>query len=279
VTTTGAHVFRALAGEAVHDAVRRRIVPAIAAVSLLSLVVVDSCTSCGTPSIVQNGVPVELPEIAGWTGMVIFAVLSLWVMVLAGVLASDHLRETLADGSASLVLARPVDRATFALSRLAGVLVIVFVTGAVLLGGSTALLHARHGVAIAGAAWGGLACALGAAVVASLSMTATLFLPRICSESSSEASPGASTASVHRWARRSWLRSLPGSRRSRFPRTPWSSPSGSPRGPWPRCPCSSSYFAAATFRADRAPLETSVALAQKSSSNSSTSTPVMGFGA
>jgi hypothetical protein len=179
VTPSGAHVFRALAGEAVHDAVRRRIVPAIAAVSLLSLVVVDSCTSCGTPSIVQNGVPVELPEIAGWTGMVIFAVLSLWVMVLAGVLASDHLRETLADGSASLVLARPVDRATFALSRLAGVLVIVFVTGAVLLGGSTALLHARHGVAIAGAAWGGLACALGAAVVAALSMTAALFLPRI----------------------------------------------------------------------------------------------------
>jgi len=172
-------IFRALAGEAVHDAVRRRIVPAIAVVSLLSLVAVDSCTSCGTPSIVQNGVPVELPEIAGWTGMVIFAVLALWAMVLAGILASDHLAETLADGSASLVLARPVGRPTLALARLAGALAIAFVTGAVLLGGTTALLHARHGVTLAGAVWGGIACALGASVVASLAMTASLFLPRI----------------------------------------------------------------------------------------------------
>jgi hypothetical protein len=176
---SGARIFRALAGEAVHDAVRRRIVPAVAAVSLLSLVVGDSCTSCGTPSVVQNGVPIEIPEIAGWAGMVIFAVLALWAMVLAGILASDHLSETLADGSASLVLARPVGRASFALSRLAGVLAIAVATGAVLLGGSAALLHARHGVAIAGAVWGGLACALGAAVVASLAMTASLFLPRI----------------------------------------------------------------------------------------------------
>jgi len=179
VTPSLARIFRALAGEAIQDAVRRRIVPAIAAVSLLSLVAVDSCTSCGTPSIVQNGVPVELPEIAGWTGMVIFAVLALWAMVLAGVLASDHLAEILADGSASLVLARPVGRAALALARLTGVLVIAFVTAAVLLGGTAALLHARHGVALAGAVWGGLACALGTVVVASLAMTASLFLPRI----------------------------------------------------------------------------------------------------
>jgi hypothetical protein len=179
MTPTGMRIFRTLAREAVGDAVRRRIVPAIAVVSLLSLLVVDSCTSCATPTVLQDGVPVELPEIAGWTGMVIFAVLALWAMVLAGVLGADHLQETLSDGSASLVLARPVGRAAFALSRLAGVLAIAFATGAVLLGGTTALLHARHGVAVASAAWGGLACALGAVVVASLAMTASLFLPRI----------------------------------------------------------------------------------------------------
>jgi hypothetical protein len=179
VTPSAPRIFRVLAAEALGDAVRRRIVPVIAAVSLLSLVMVDSCTSCGTPSVVQNGAEIDLPALAGWTGMVIFTVLSLWVMVLAGVLASDHLTETLADGSASLVLARPVRRETFALSRLAGVLVIVFATGAVLLAGTTALLHARHGVAVAGAVWGGLACALGALVVGSLAMTAALFLPRI----------------------------------------------------------------------------------------------------
>jgi len=172
-------VFRALAGEAVRDAIRRRIVAAIAVVSLLSLLVVDGCTTCATPTIVQDGVSVQLPEVAGWAGMVIFAVLGLWAMVLAGVLASDHLAEPLSDGSAVLVLARPVGRSTFALARLVGVLAIAFATAFVLLGGSTAMLHARNGVAIANAVWGALACAGGAVIVASLAMTASLFLPRV----------------------------------------------------------------------------------------------------
>ena len=176
---SASRVFRALTGEAVHDAVRRRIVPVIAVVSLLSLVVVDGCTACGAPAIVQDGVPVEIPEIAGWTGMVIFAVLGLWAMVLAGILASDHLAETLADGSAALVLARPVGRPAFALARLVGVLGIAFVMGVVLLGGTTAMLHARSGVALANAFWAALACSLGATTVASLAMTASLFLPRV----------------------------------------------------------------------------------------------------
>lgn len=172
-------VFRALAGEALRDAIRRRIVAAIAVVSLLSLVVVDGCTACGAPIIVQDGIPVQLPEVAGWAGMVIFVMLGLWAMVLAGVLASDHLAEPLSDGSAVLVLARPVGRSTFALARLVGVVAIAFATGFVLLGGSTVMLHARNGVPIANALWGGLACAGGSVIVASLAMTASLFLPRV----------------------------------------------------------------------------------------------------
>ena len=74
MTPNRSRVFRALSGEAVRDAIRRRIVAAIAVVSLLSLLVVDGCTACGTPTIVQNGVPVQLPEVAGWAGLVIFAV-------------------------------------------------------------------------------------------------------------------------------------------------------------------------------------------------------------
>ena len=179
MTPTAAKIFRTLAAEAVRDAVRRRIVPVIAAVSLLSLMMVDSCTACATPTVMQNGVAIELPGVAGWTGMVIFAVLSLWVVVLAGVLASDHLSETLADGSASLMLARPVGRATFALARLVGVLAISAVTGALLLGGTAALLHIRNGVSIDAAVWAGLACALGSVVAAAFAMTASLFLPRI----------------------------------------------------------------------------------------------------
>jgi hypothetical protein len=172
-------VFRALLGEAIHDAIRRRIVPAIAFVSLLSLMMVDGCTSCTAPTIVQNGVSVEVPEVAGWTGLVIFTVLALWTMVLAGILASDHLAEVLSDGTAPLVLSRPVSRASFALARLWGVLAIALVTGAVLLGGSTALLVLRNGVPVGPAILGGLACALGATVTASLAMAASLYLPRI----------------------------------------------------------------------------------------------------
>jgi hypothetical protein len=172
-------IFGALLGEAVLDAVRRRIIPAIAAVALLSLMMVDSCTSCASPTLVANGAQIEGPDVSGWTGMVIYTVLALWTMVLAGVLASDHLTEVLADGTAPLVLSRPVSRENFALARLGGVLVIALVTGLVLLGGTTALLVLRNGVALAPALLGGAVCALGATTVAALSMTASLFLPRI----------------------------------------------------------------------------------------------------
>jgi len=172
-------VFQVLAGDAIRDAMRRRVVPVIAAVSLLSLVIVDGCTACGPPSVVQDGVAIQLSSVAGWAALVIFAVLALWVIVLAGVLASDHLAAPLDDGSASLVLARPVGRPTFALTRLVGVLAIAFLTGAVLLGGSAALLHGRHGVPVEPAIWAGVACALGAVSVAALAMTASLFLARI----------------------------------------------------------------------------------------------------
>jgi hypothetical protein len=120
-----------------------------------------------------------VPDVSGWSGMVIFTVLALWTMVLAGVLASDHLAEVLDDGTAPLVLARPVSRANFALARLGGVLVITLVTGVVLLGGTTFLLVARNGVAVDAAIAGGLACALGATAIAALAMTASLYLPRI----------------------------------------------------------------------------------------------------
>ena len=88
-------VFCALAAEAFRDAMRRRIVPVIAVFALLSLLAVNSCTSCaGSSQIVQSGAQVSAIDISGWTGMLIFTTLSLWMMVLAGLLASDHLAET-----------------------------------------------------------------------------------------------------------------------------------------------------------------------------------------
>ena len=114
-------VFGILAVEAVADAVRRRIVPVIIVLAIVSLFFIDSCTSC-SPSITQDGEQIELAQLAGYAGLISVVSLGLWTLVLAGVLASDHLAEPLADGSATLVLSRPVSRDVFALTRLAGML-------------------------------------------------------------------------------------------------------------------------------------------------------------
>jgi hypothetical protein len=177
MSASAGHPFRALAAEALVDAGRRRIVPVIAVVSLLSLLAVNSCTSC-TPTFTVDGEVSDTAQIAGWSGMVMLAALSLWTVVLAGVLASDHLARTLSEGTAALVLARPVGRHAFALARLAGALGVAFATGAVLLGGAAALIHLRLEVGLGPAAWAALACAGGAVAVAALAMMASLFLPQ-----------------------------------------------------------------------------------------------------
>ena len=179
MTATPRGAFRALAVEAFADAIRRRIVPVIAVISLLSLLAVDSCTSCASGQVNVNGQVAELADVAGWTGAMIFSLLALWTMILAGVIASDHLAHPLADGSAALALARPVSRSTFALSRLAGALAIAWATGALLLGGTATLLAVRSGATPSAALWGGIACAAGSFTVACLSMTCSLWLPQI----------------------------------------------------------------------------------------------------
>ncbi len=176
---SGVRSFRILAFEAVADAVRRRAVAAVAAVAVLSLLGVDSCTSCAGGQIMVNGQPAQLPEVAGATGVVTFTVLALWCMVLAGVLAADHLVQTLEDGSAGLSLARPVGRGTFAYARLAGALTIALATGAVLLGATTFLLGARSGLPPGPAVIAGAAFACGALIVAALGMTFSLYVPRV----------------------------------------------------------------------------------------------------
>lgn len=186
--------FGPLAVEAVVDAGRRRIVAVIAVASLLSLMLVDRCTSCGAGAIVINGQPAELPEVAGWSGMVLFVALGLWVLVLAGVLAADHLAETLGDGTAALALSRPVSRASFALARLAGALAVACAAGAALLGGTAWLLHVRSGLALAPVAWGAAACFVGALAVGALAMSASLRLPRMASAMLAVAGVGAVAA-------------------------------------------------------------------------------------
>ena len=168
-----------LAMEAVVDAVRRRIVPVIVAVCLFSLLVIDSCTACASIPLSVNGESIEIPTAAGVNGMVMFVMLSLWSIVLAGILASDHLAHPISDGSATLILARPVGRSAYALSRLIGALAISLTTGAVLLAATAWLLHLRAGVALVPAVWGFGAFAVGALIVSSLAATVSLVLPQI----------------------------------------------------------------------------------------------------
>ncbi len=179
MTPAAPRTFRVLAREALGDALRRRVVLVIAVASLLSLQLVNSCTSCGTASFTHNGQPVAAPDMAGMGALAVAFACTLWTLILAGALAADHLSEPLDDGSAALVLARPVSRATFALARLAGVLAIALISGAVLLGGAGILLHARQGLALTPLLGAFAATAAGAVTVGALAMAASISAPRI----------------------------------------------------------------------------------------------------
>lgn len=159
--------LRWLAAEAFSDALRRRIVPAICAIALLSLLFVDSCTGCAPTVQGPEGEPIDLPALAGYSGMLMFSVLVLWVTILAGVLASDHLAEPLADGSATLLLARPVSRANYAIARLLGAWSLAAVTGLVLLLTAAWLLQLRQGLAT-----GPALVAMGLALINALTIAA-----------------------------------------------------------------------------------------------------------
>jgi len=171
--------FRLLATEGVQDAVRRRVVAVVVALSILSLLLIDGCTSCTGGTIVVNGEARELPQIAGAAGALTFGVLALWCIALAGVLAAEHLTQPLDDGSATLCLARPIGRGSFAFARLSGALAIAGVTGLVLLGATAGLLNARSGLAPGPALWGMAAFAVGAVTVGGLAMAVSLVLGRL----------------------------------------------------------------------------------------------------
>jgi ABC-type transport system involved in multi-copper enzyme maturation permease subunit len=166
-----------LTREACLDAARRRIVAAIVVIALLSLLAVESCTSC-TPSFVVDGKPVAATQLAGWSAALVTFVLGAWTLVLAGVLAAGHLAAPLDEGSAALVLARPVPRWAYALSRLAGALAVAYAIGGLLLGGAAALVHVRLGVPLGAALWASAACAAGSLIVAAIAMLGSLFLPQ-----------------------------------------------------------------------------------------------------
>ena len=179
MTPARAPVFAVLAREALADAIRRRLVLVIAVACLLSLQAVETCTSCGSATLVRDGQKIELPDVAGFGALAVMVVCSLWTLLLAGFLASDHLAEPLEDGSAALLLARPVGRGHFALARLAGALAIALAAGALLLLATGSLFHARQGLPWWPALPAFAACAASAFTVGALAMLASLYLPRV----------------------------------------------------------------------------------------------------
>jgi ABC-type transport system involved in multi-copper enzyme maturation permease subunit len=170
--------FLLLWREALLDALRRRLVFAIAAASLLSLLVLDNCAGCA-PTLQVNDQPQQVARVAPILGGVLLIVVGLWVVTLAGLLAADLLVQSLEDGHAATALARPVRREAFACARLAGSLSVSLATGALLLGMTSFWVVTRSDLAAGPALLASVSCAFACVTVASLAMTASLSLPRI----------------------------------------------------------------------------------------------------
>lgn len=170
--------FLALWGEALRDAVRRKLVAAIAVTSLLSLLVLDNCAGCA-PVLQMNGEARDAASLAPYLGTILITLVGLWVVTLAGLLASDHLTQALEDGHATTALARPVSRHAFAFARLAGALSVALAAGAGLLGTTAFWVTTRSNLPAAPAVLAGLGCALACATVAAFSMAVSLWLPRL----------------------------------------------------------------------------------------------------
>jgi ABC-type transport system involved in multi-copper enzyme maturation permease subunit len=171
------NAFRVLAAEAFRDGLRRRLAFVVAITLLLGLAGAQSCTNLGG-GLSFNGETLDPHVVGGFVAPLLFSMQALTVLSIAGLLAADLLARPLAEGSALLWLARPVSRGAWAGARLAGALGVTFAAGALLLGGTGAMLVLRQGVSIGPALAAAAATALGSVVVASLAMTASLALGR-----------------------------------------------------------------------------------------------------
>ncbi len=170
--------FLTLTAEACRDGLRRRFAFVAGAVLLLGLGATESCTTLEIGAVSVNDRTLDPQTVAGFLAPFLFAVQALLVVVMAGVLASDHLARPLEEGSALLWLARPVDRAIFAAARLGGALGVALGAGLILLAGTAGMLVVRQGLAIGPALLAMLGTALSCVVVAALAMAASLRLGR-----------------------------------------------------------------------------------------------------
>lgn len=175
---TRSAVFALLTRESLRDAARRRVVPAVIALCLLTLGSINSCTTCNA-EITTTGVDASSLDVLGWVGVSVLGVLALFCVALAGLLASDHLSSSLEDGSGLLILTRPVERRTFVFSRLAGTLCVSGLATFVMMGGASLMLALRGDLAVMPALLALLVTWMNCISVAALAMTLSLFLPRV----------------------------------------------------------------------------------------------------
>ena len=173
-----ASVFFLLVLESLQDAARRRIVPAILVLCFLTLVSINSCTTCNA-EITTNNLQAPPVDIFGWVGVSVLGVLAVWSLILAGMLASDHLSASLEDGSGLLILTRPVSRKQFALARLFGTLLITWSAVIVMMGGASFMLSLRGDLSLWPALIALAATLVNCVSIAALAMFISLFLPRI----------------------------------------------------------------------------------------------------
>jgi ABC-type transport system involved in multi-copper enzyme maturation permease subunit len=175
---TDAGTYRLLTRESLRDAARRRVVPAVIVLCLLTLGGINSCTTCNA-QITTNSVDPSSVDILGWVGVSVLGVLALWSITLAGLLASDHLSASLEDGSGLLVLTRPVKRRVFVLSRLSGTLAVSGIATMVIMGGASIMLFVRGDLPMWPALVALLVTLVNCISLAALAMLLSLFLPRI----------------------------------------------------------------------------------------------------
>lgn len=176
---SGATRFTKLATDAVRDALRNRIGLLAILFALAIGVFADRCTGIEGGSFVVNGRLYDVSDGARLVGPLLYGLCALTLVWVAGLVACDSLARPLSEGTASLVLSRPVGRRAYALARLAGALAISVGAGASVLLAVAFLLQARFGLDLAPGLVALGVFAVDAWVVAAVAMTLSLWLPRL----------------------------------------------------------------------------------------------------
>jgi hypothetical protein len=173
------HTLRMLTADAVRDGLRSRVGLFALVFALLVGLFAHRCTGLDAGSLVLNGHEFSPRSGAEIVGSLVYAVCALLLVLVAGFVACDALERPLSEGAATLALARPVGRASYALSRLAGSLLLALAAGVVVLAMVTGMLHLRLGLSPAPALVGIAVFATDAWVVAAVAMPLGLLLPRV----------------------------------------------------------------------------------------------------